>query len=277
MVESYLLTELPLAEVARRCCLPPATVDAFESLFFACREHLAASDWILTQAVGAGPWNTFAGGHTGAVWKYMAYAAGPNVLEVVVAVTTDRPLPAWVRASCPDNPGYGEERLRLLCKLALGAMTTQSDEELKGLVEARERLLGLDHQTGNAAGEDQALSAMEQFLKGLGSPRALAPGKKARAQEAHPKPRTRGHNPSAGRGPTDTAPWRCSSAWGNNHGRSAWPRRNRTEQRRVGATVRAAGRVAQRRPPRGQGGRHQEVLAVPPGCMGKKPPLPRTV
>jgi hypothetical protein len=200
MVESYLLTELPLEEVGRRCSLPPATVDAYTHLFFACRENPGASDWLMTRVVGGGPWNSFAGGRLDVLWRYAGFAAGHRALEVVIAITTDRPLPGWVRTSGSKSRAYDERRLRLLGKLTLAAMTARSDAELGPLLEARERLRVLDRQAGNAAGEDQALSAMEQLLKGLGSPRAPAPGKKARAQAAHPKPRMRGHNPVGGRG-----------------------------------------------------------------------------
>jgi hypothetical protein len=185
-VESYLLTDLPLEEAARRCRLPPATLGAYQQLFFACREQLSATDWIMLRAVGAGPWNHFAGGQLGALWKYTAYTAGPRALEVVIAVTNNEPLPPWVRASFTGNPAYYESRLRLLGKLTLAAMAAQTDAELAPLVEAREQMRGLDRQAGLTRGQDPYRPALGQFLRALGQPRRPAPGTGA------PAPSTRG-------------------------------------------------------------------------------------
>jgi hypothetical protein len=61
--------------------------------------------------IGAGPFagsvprGTRIGERTlGAIWKYAAYAAGPRALEAVVAITTDAPLPGWLR---PQEGPYG--------------------------------------------------------------------------------------------------------------------------------------------------------------------------
>src|SRR5262249_12893350 len=51
-VEALLLTRESFGEVAGRSQVPIDVVEAYHELFFAVRGHLAATDWILTAAVG---------------------------------------------------------------------------------------------------------------------------------------------------------------------------------------------------------------------------------
>jgi hypothetical protein len=127
--QARLLARQSDEEVAARCGLTVGAVHFYEMLFFAVRDRLAAGDWVLIHAVrpGPGPGITFR--DLGQVWRALGYHAGPLVLELVLAVTTGRPLPDWAR----DPPGAGsaglEERLRLRCGLLVDALLLPADAD----------------------------------------------------------------------------------------------------------------------------------------------------
>jgi hypothetical protein len=164
--EALLLTAEPVAEVARRCALSATALEAYHALFFAVRRHLAATDWVLAQAIGACPYLGFAGQPLGCLWKYAAFTGGPYVVEAVIAISTGQPLPPWLRATLAGaDAAYTEARVRLLGRLVVGALTASSPAELAPLVAARERLRRLDRAVmPEGAGTPGVLSAMEQFL-----------------------------------------------------------------------------------------------------------------
>src|SRR5262249_9267603 len=93
-----------------------------EKLFFAVREKLGAPDWVGRMAVRPGSRSWVACGDLGEVWRAVGYQGGPIILDVVVAATTGRPLPAWVAArEAAGHVGLGE-RLGLLARMLVDAM-----------------------------------------------------------------------------------------------------------------------------------------------------------
>jgi hypothetical protein len=164
-VESRLLTREPIDSIARRHALPPDVVEAYHELHFRVRPHLAATDWVLTRAVGTYWWKGFAGQPLGAVWKFAAYTAGPRALEVIIAITTDGPLPAWLRAAFTHNPRYEEARFRCLGRLAVAALTAESETEWRALLKARRQFRRLDHPAADPHAEAPGMvPVMESFL-----------------------------------------------------------------------------------------------------------------
>lgn len=173
-LEAYLLTKEALEEVARHCELSVATVSAYAQLFFACREHADARDWIALRAVGGGPWNNFANGRLDVLWKFFAFSDGPLALELVMAVTTDQPLPDWVRSPDVAKQAYSEARVRTACKLLIAAMTTASDKEFKELLKVHDQMRKLDGKVcGPRDGQAGMLPAMQKFLKLVNDPRGV--------------------------------------------------------------------------------------------------------
>jgi hypothetical protein len=171
-LEAYLLTDEPMQIVANRCLVSLETAQTYHEIFCDVRPHRAARDWVWVRAIGAGPWNGFGRDFPGSLWKGFAYAAGPLALELAVAVTTDACLPGWVRESLTLNSPYHEARLRLLGKLAIAALTTDSPGEWDALVEARQQLRELDRRVPETADEtDGMVPAMENFLQAVGGRR----------------------------------------------------------------------------------------------------------
>jgi hypothetical protein len=207
-LEAYLLTAEPLEAVARHCALPAATVRAFHELFFDVRPRLGARDWIALRALRSGPGNGCGGEQPGGVWKVCAYAAGPRVLEVVMAVTMNRPLPDWVHAPGGRLTPGREARLRLSCKLLVTGLTTPSAEVLRALVAISERARTLEADAaGPPARAAGLLPALHDFLQGLGRRRRPArrrkrvapPSAEANAgAAAAPAPRSRPSAPARG-------------------------------------------------------------------------------
>jgi hypothetical protein len=128
-VQARILARQADAEVAARCGLTLGTVRRYESLFFAVRDRLAAGDWVHVNAIrlGPGPWRTCH--DLGQVWRTLGYHAGPWVLELVLAATTGRPLPAWARDAPGAGPAGRGERLRLRCGLLVDALLLPADAD----------------------------------------------------------------------------------------------------------------------------------------------------
>jgi hypothetical protein len=189
-VESRLLAGEPMEQIARHHALSPDALEAYHELHFRVRPHLAATDWVLTRAVGTYWWRGFAGLPLGAVWKFTGYTAGARALEVIIAITTDGPLPAWLRASFTDDPRYQEARFRCLGKLAVAAMTAESETEWRALLQAHRQFRRLDRQA--AGSRDDApglLPVMEHFLGTIN--RGRRPGRDPDAARPRPKGRDR--------------------------------------------------------------------------------------
>jgi len=191
-VEAFLLTPEPLEEVARRCDLPVETLEAYHEVLFHVRPHLGAGDWIMARVVGTSWWRGFGDLPLGALWKYAAHTAGPRALEAMIAVTTGQPFPEWVRDSMSTDPACEEARLRLLGKLAVAALKTNSPAEWESLLEAREQLRGLDPEALATPDEPNGLlPAMEGFLKSLsggklpGRNKAAGPPKSEEGAQEH--------------------------------------------------------------------------------------------
>jgi hypothetical protein len=168
-LEAYLLTTEPLETAAARCSVSLATAQTYHDIFFDVRPHREARDWVWLRAIRAGAWNGFGRDFPGSLWKGFAYSAGPLALEFAVAVTTDAPLPEWVRDTLNLTSPYEEARFRLRCKFAVAALTTESPTEFAALVEARRQFKGLECQTSEGRDEtDGMATAMGDFLKTVG-------------------------------------------------------------------------------------------------------------
>jgi hypothetical protein len=174
-VQSLLLTGEPMEDISRHHALSADALEAYHELHFRVRPHLAATDWVLTHAVGTFCWKGFAGLPLGALWKFTAYTAGPRALEVVIALTTDGPLPVWLRASFTHNPRYEEARFRCRGRLAVAAMTAESETEWRALLQARKKFRRLDRRATGPRDESPGLvPAMEHFLGSINSGRRPA-------------------------------------------------------------------------------------------------------
>ena len=208
LLESQLLTSRTFDEVAAVCSLPKPVVEAYHFLCFDVRTHPEATDWIMVRAVESGPLNNFAGPQPAGLWKYMAFLGGPLVLDAVVAVTLNRPLPGWLRETFVTNPVLEEQRLRLKAKLAIAAMTADSAHQLGSLVELSEQLHDLEVAAGLPVGEEAPLLPVAgEFLSALGrlavaEPKAaratangsLTPGRSRRLEPVHTETGKGGHS-----------------------------------------------------------------------------------
>ena len=82
----------------------PAVVAAYEQTFFRVRHCLTAGDYILFGVIGYDPFGGFREGDLRTLWAYYGYAAGPKLLELVMAVSLGLPLPDWASAKHRAGP-----------------------------------------------------------------------------------------------------------------------------------------------------------------------------
>ncbi|MCE9564152.1 MAG: hypothetical protein K8U57_19080 [Planctomycetes bacterium] len=133
LLEAQLLTPRTHAEVASVCSLPEDVVEAFHELFFDVRPKLRYRDWIQHWAIGGAI--PLASGREGEqrawLWKSLAYNAGHHILDRVVAVMLNRPLPDRLRTSFRTSPVLEERRLRLKTKLFVAARTAEIESHAR--------------------------------------------------------------------------------------------------------------------------------------------------
>ena len=171
LVEAQLLTPRTLDEIATECALAEPVVHAYAELFFDVRSRLQARDWVMSLAVRSHPMNDFAGPQPAGLWKFFAFTGGELVLDVVVAVTLNRPLPEWLRSQFTTNPRVEEQRLRLKVKLAIAALTAKGVYELGTVVEMAEQLRDLDKVAGVPVNEAESLTPLvREFFTMLSRP-----------------------------------------------------------------------------------------------------------
>ncbi|MBN9122245.1 MAG: hypothetical protein J0I06_24415 [Planctomycetes bacterium] len=181
-LEAQLLTTRPFDEVATACALDTPVVEAYHQLFFDVRPRLHASDWVLHLAVRSNPINDFAGPQPAGVWKYMGFMGGPLALDIVVAVTSDRPLPSWLRETFVTDPAFEEQRLRLKTKLSVAALTAKSASQLGSVLDLSEQLHDLEVAAGLDVMEEEPLfPAVGEFLAALGRLATVPPKAPAKA------------------------------------------------------------------------------------------------
>ena len=83
-LQSRVLANQPVEEIADRIGMSPAEVNWFESLFFDVRVRLGAEMWIHTEVIGAGLWGGFQNAELGSLWASCGYYGGVSVLDAVV-------------------------------------------------------------------------------------------------------------------------------------------------------------------------------------------------
>jgi hypothetical protein len=134
-VEARILAGQTDDEVAFATGLPPAVVAAFEEHFFNVRDHLAAGDYILFGVIDYDPLGAFREGDLRTLWGYFGYAAGPRFLELVLAVSQDRPLPAWAIRQAPDAAAAEQlvASLKLMLMASTGTLTLSRLRKLRVL------------------------------------------------------------------------------------------------------------------------------------------------
>lgn len=163
-LEAFLLTDKPLGEIARRFGLPTAVVASYHDLFYSVRDRPEARDWIMAKAIGCGPWNEFAGPQPVGIWKYGAFSGGPLVLELLIAVTLNRPLPDCVLGAHDDRAEERERRLRLKAGTTVGLLLSQSRARTAQLAAVRGELDRLDPRRSEQSKPSRMLKLMENFL-----------------------------------------------------------------------------------------------------------------
>ena len=87
-VEARILAGQDDATIAARCGLTSGAVRLYHDAFFDVRPKLRARDWITFRAI-----DPEGQGGLPAVVRKLAYHGGPFVMDVVLAVTRDEPLP----------------------------------------------------------------------------------------------------------------------------------------------------------------------------------------
>ena len=155
-------------EIAAAMDFPAAVVSAYEQTFFSVRDRLTVGDYILIEVIGYSPFRGFEEGDLQTLWGYFAYAAGPKILELVMAVSLGRPLPDWALREAPCKAAA--EGLRLGIKAMLlactGAMTATKLRRLRTLRE----------QIANLRRLEESQAALKTIMPGVrrGHPKSSA-------------------------------------------------------------------------------------------------------
>jgi hypothetical protein len=101
-VEARILAGQSDDEIAAATGMAAGAVSQFERSFFDVRNRLSAVDLVLLEIIGFHPCGGIRPGDLRTLWHIWGYSAGPKMLEIVMAVSQDRPMPAWVVESAPS-------------------------------------------------------------------------------------------------------------------------------------------------------------------------------
>ncbi len=85
-VEALILAGATDDEVAKRCSLAPATIGAYEAVFFTVRHCLTAFAYLITRVVGHGPWRGFQDDELRQFLCWSALAGGLPLVDALVEV-----------------------------------------------------------------------------------------------------------------------------------------------------------------------------------------------
>jgi hypothetical protein len=110
---------------------------------------VGATDWVLSEAVGYSPYIGFTRPLPWSSWRLAAVAGGPIFADLVIAATTDRPLP-------PAFSGLGgayEVRVRELARLWVAAMAAVTPAAFANVIREYRRL-----RTADARGRRRKMS-----------------------------------------------------------------------------------------------------------------------
>ncbi len=145
-VEARILAGQSDAEIAVSTGLSPALVATYEQTFFRVRDRRAAGDYILFGVIGYDPFGGFLEGDLRTLWAYFGYAAGPKVLELVMAVSRGRSLPDWALREAPSSAAAEllEIGIKVMLMACTGAMTPA---KLRKLVVLRGQVADLSRRT----------------------------------------------------------------------------------------------------------------------------------
>ncbi len=143
-LDARLLTMEPLAVIAERLGLPLAVAEAYAEVFFAVRSKRRAADWLLSRAVGFSAVSGFTSPLPWSGWKLAALAGGSTLLDVVIATTTDRPMPnSFIKQVGAWRP-QEDIRLRVRVWLWLASLAAITDEQFAAVLRARRQFCDLD-------------------------------------------------------------------------------------------------------------------------------------
>jgi hypothetical protein len=126
-LEARILARQSNEDIAAAMGLGASVVSDFELNFFNVRNRLSAGDFILLEIVGYLPFAGIREGDFRTLWRYYGFAAGPKMLEIVMAVSQDRPLPAWAIESAPSQADV-DDFVRST-KLAIWALSMRLDSK----------------------------------------------------------------------------------------------------------------------------------------------------
>lgn len=143
IVEARLLARQSDEEIANAMGLDAAVIGLYEAIFFDVRGRLGNSGWISSQVIGPGLQRGFVRDEMPLLWRAFGYQLGPFILELVLAVTQQCPVPSWLHAQGGDNPRVFSYRVLMATQLAvLGKMlpTPATAKAMRRLVNAQRAL-----------------------------------------------------------------------------------------------------------------------------------------
>ena len=86
-ITARLLAGESFTAISGRTGVPPSVIETFEAVFFNVAEAVSrgAHDWLLTSAVGIGPWREPCIPSEAQTWRFLGLVGGPFVVDLVIA------------------------------------------------------------------------------------------------------------------------------------------------------------------------------------------------
>lgn len=124
-IEGYLLTEASYERIGAITGVSAAVIEAYHETFFDVRSRRQALDWIVSRVLRDNLRRNGPASLARQHWKRLAYLGGEYVLQLVIAITTDSPLPDELVQTF-SNPEIDSACIRMQVWLFLALMTVSS-------------------------------------------------------------------------------------------------------------------------------------------------------
>jgi hypothetical protein len=129
--EAYVLAGEPFETVGKRCGLLPEAVEAYERVFFAVRERLDASGWVMCHVIGQKMHYGLTERDLDVLWRYVGYYFGPVMLDALLLGNPGLPRPATPEELADALARHADVRVALQKVVALHLLPVTTENALE--------------------------------------------------------------------------------------------------------------------------------------------------
>jgi hypothetical protein len=126
-LEARLLTPEPFGQVAAKCAISPAVVEAYEALYYCVRDRIDVEGYVLHEAIGRKQYAGLREADVGVLLKRHAFGGGPAALDALIDYYEHPPPEVPERPELLGPDGLRSLRAKLLTRAWIALDTLPTD------------------------------------------------------------------------------------------------------------------------------------------------------